>query len=270
MRWFSSAMEGHVLVFDSGVGGLTILEHIQRLSPQLHCSYLFDNLYFPYGELADQQLISRVSHIIKQAVEKLQPDIVVIACNSASTLALPTLRKQLKVPVVGVVPAIKSAANYSSSKHFGVLATPGTVERAYTEQLIRDFASDCQVELIGSTHLVKMAERKLSGEQVSLASIKQVVLPWLGMDRIDAVVLGCTHFPLLREELTQVLGDKVALIDSGLAIAKRVAHLVGSEGLVEYGQKKVEAHAYCTEASTNSILLNQLQAYGITSLRLLD
>ncbi|MDO6765668.1 glutamate racemase [Agarivorans sp. 1_MG-2023] len=259
----------HVLVFDSGVGGLSILEELQQLNPELQYSYLFDNLYFPYGELADNQLVERVLSLLKLAVHQLKPDIIVVACNSASTLSLPYLRETLTIPVVGVVPAIKSAAKLSQTKHFGLLATPGTVERSYTAQLINDFAADCQVELVGSTSLVQLAEQKLAGEQITLEAIKAVVEPWLSIKTLDCVVLGCTHFPLLKEELQQVLGEKVKLVDSGPAIAKRVQSLLIDASKPNLMQKKAETHAYCTEHSANSDLLKQLQHYGLHSLQLL-
>ncbi|MEE1675245.1 glutamate racemase [Agarivorans aestuarii] len=258
----------HVLVFDSGVGGLSILEELQRVSPQRQYSYLFDNLYFPYGELEEQQLITRVLQLLSKAVNQLKPDLVVIACNSASTLSLPPLRETLSIPVVGVVPAIKSAANKSLTRHFGVLATPGTVERTYTEQLIADFAKDCRVELLGSTLLVQLAEQKLSGETIALPDIERALAPWLLFEDLDCVVLGCTHFPLLKEELQQVLGSKVSLVDSGAAIANRVNSLLLDSEALASGQKKAEAHAYCTMHPANSTLLKQLQSYQLSSLQL--
>ncbi|WP_427979099.1 glutamate racemase [Agarivorans sp.] len=258
----------HVLVFDSGVGGLSILEQLQALNPELQYSYLFDNLYFPYGELSENTLIQRVKFLLSKAVSKLNPDLLVVACNSASTLSLPYLREALSIPVVGVVPAIKSAAMLSKTRHFGVIATPGTVERAYTEQLIADFAEDCKVELLGSTSLVKLAEQKLAGQSIELSQVEQALRPWLGMEDLDCVVLGCTHFPLLKAELQQVLGQHTKLIDSGEAIAKRVRHLLQLDAYTIRQAKKMEARAYCTKASTELGFQQTLQAYRLTSLQL--
>ncbi len=258
----------HVLVFDSGVGGLSVLEQLQQRNPNMQYSYLFDNLYFPYGELDDQQLITRVVELLTKAVNKFNPDLVVVACNSASTLSLPSLRETLSLPIVGVVPAIKSAANKSITRHFGVLATPGTVERSYTEQLIADFAKDCRVELLGSTLLVQLAEQKLAGESIALEDVKQALASWLVFDDLDCVVLGCTHFPLLKDEIQQVLGERVCLVDSGAAIANRVHSLLSTNEALNLSQKKAEARAYCTMHPANSSLLKQLQAYQLSSLQL--
>ncbi|WP_432460256.1 glutamate racemase [Agarivorans sp. QJM3NY_25] len=260
----------HVLVFDSGVGGLSVLESVQLLNPHLQYSYLFDNRYFPYGELSEPELIERVCELVAVAVAKLQIDMVVIACNSASTLALPKLRSQHAIPIVGVVPAIKLAASMSQTGHFGILATPGTVERQYTAQLIQDFAANCIVELIGSTELVVLAERKLAGEFIDSRAVHDIVASWLAMEDLDTVVLGCTHFPLLKEELSQVLGEKVQLIDSGPAIAKRVQHLSDDCNRIVFDHKKAEVSAYCTLTSANTGLVDQLTAYGINSLQLID
>ncbi len=258
----------HVLVFDSGVGGLSILEQLQVFNPELQYSYLFDNLYFPYGELSEETLIQRVKSLLTKAVAELQPELLVVACNSASTLSLPHLREALSIPVVGVVPAIKSAAMISKTRHFGVLATPGTVERAYTEQLIGDFAADCKVELLGSTLLVKLAEQKLAGQQIELKQVKQALSPWLGMRDLDCMVLGCTHFPLLKAELQQVLGQGISLIDSGEAIAKRVRHLLQLDVQPKIRAQKMEARAYCTKTSTGLGVQQALQAYRLISLQL--
>jgi glutamate racemase len=258
----------HVLVFDSGVGGLSILEQLQALNPELQYSYLFDNLYFPYGELSEDALIQRVRSLLTKAVSELQPELLVVACNSASTLSLPYLREALSIPVVGVVPAIKSAAMYSKTRHFGVIATPGTVERAYTEQLIADFASDCKVELLGSTLLVKLAEQKLAGKSIQLELIREALHPWSTLEDLDCVVLGCTHFPLLKEELQLILGQAVRLIDSGEAIAKRVRHLLQLDAAPKIQAKKMEARAYCTKTSTELGFQQALQAYRLTSLQL--
>ena len=155
----------------------------------------------------------------------ISPDIIVMACNTASTTALKEIRAHIDIPVVGVVPAIKPAAQISQTKTIAVLGTPGTVRRQYVDGLITDFASDCHVILKGSVNLVEIAEKKLSGQSVGLDKIKQELSPMFqgpnGTD-IDAVVLACTHFPLLRDEMKACVTQPVHWIDSGAAIAKRV------------------------------------------------
>ena len=215
-----------VLIFDSGVGGLSVFSEIHQLLPHLDYLYLFDNEAYPYGELAQDVVISRVNHLVTNLVESHHIDIVVIACNTASTIVLPSLREKLTIPVVGVVPAIKPAS-LLANKGIGLIATPATVTRQYTHELIRDFAQGKPIELLGSTRLVDIAEEKLRGKDVVLSELEEILAPL--QDKIDVAVLGCTHFPLLKEEITCAMGEKVMLIDSGLAIAKRIKALLVEE-----------------------------------------
>ncbi len=208
------------------MGGLSIYQEIVRLHPDAHYIYAFDNAAFPYGELDDQVLIERVHAFLLPLVEKHFIDIVVIACNTASTLVLPSLRHALAVPVVGVVPAIKPAATLSQKHCIGLLATPATVKRPYIDHLITQFAPDCRVLKLGSTRLVEMGEAKLRHLPISLSELNTILLPLL--DRVDCLILGCTHFPLLKSEIETVVGNKVKVIDSGVAIARRVTTLLAS------------------------------------------
>ncbi|ATG72600.1 glutamate racemase [Zobellella denitrificans] len=242
-----------ILLFDSGMGGLSIYREVQRALPGHQYLYLFDNACFPYGELSEQRLVSRVVELFDTFVSRYPVDIVVIACNTASTYVLPALRQRLQIPVVGVVPAIKPAAEHSRAYghgRVGLLATPGTVSRQYTADLIRNFAADLDVSAIGTTELVKMAEDKLSGQGVDRQRLGRVLAPWLGVWRPDTVVLGCTHFPLLAEELRLWLPD-TRLIDSGEAIARRVASLLSPEALPGQGER---ARLFCTEWTTKARL----------------
>lgn len=225
----TKATQPTVLVFDSGVGGLSVYQEIQSLLPSLNYIYLFDNEAYPYGELPKQTLIDRVTRLITQLVKEQGVDIVVIACNTASTIVLPHLRAILDIPVVGVVPAIKPAS-VIASKAVGLIATPATVTREYTHDLIRDFANGKSVELLGSTRLVDMAEEKLRGKAVDIDELKHVLTPIF--NKIDVAVLGCTHFPLIKEEIQMVLPE-VTLVDSGKAIARRVQELLGEAGKKE-------------------------------------
>ncbi|MGF1785367.1 glutamate racemase [Photobacterium swingsii] len=241
-----------VLIFDSGVGGLSVYQEIRALLPHEHYVYAFDNAAFPYGELEESVLIARTSKIVSQLVQKHSVDLVVIACNTASTIVLPTLRTQLNIPVVGVVPAIKPAAALSQKKVIGLLATPATVKRRYTQELIAEFAKDCEVLMIGSTRLVEIAEQKLRGELVSVAEIQEILSPWL--ERVDGIVLGCTHFPLIKNEIQQAFSTPVQIIDSGKAIANRVKALLGES---DSKSKSVKANiTYNSAASHHEAALN--------------
>ncbi len=231
-----------VLVFDSGVGGLSVFKEMYRLLPQLDYLYLFDNQAYPYGELEQNVLISRVNQLVSAMVEQFQADIVVIACNTASTIVLPSLRENLSIPVVGVVPAIKPAS-LLACKGVGLIATPATVTRQYTHELIRDYSQGKPVELLGSTRLVDIAEEKLRGKEVSIAELASILEPL--RHKIDVAVLGCTHFPLIKEEIHQALDREVVLVDSGEAIARRVQALLDSEikEETEEGAKRIYASA---------------------------
>ncbi|WP_101756982.1 glutamate racemase [Oceanicoccus sp. KOV_DT_Chl] len=222
------ASNDHILVFDSGVGGLSIIGHLRQQLPQASICYLADNAMHPYGLLDESVLINRVLEVVAKAIAQQQPDIVVIACNSASTLVLPHLRAQFSMPIVGVVPAIKPAALHSESKVIGLLATPGTIARDYTDELINDFAIDCDVIRLGTNKLVQLVEQKLAGEKIALAAYQQVLEPFAQhplWPQADTVVLACTHFPLVKNELATALPHIKYWIDSGEAIARRVLQL---------------------------------------------
>ncbi|MCL1067790.1 glutamate racemase [Shewanella olleyana] len=218
-------MVGPILIFDSGIGGLSVFEPIHSQLPHHDIYYLFDNARLPYGDLNEQELIRGCVELIIKQVRQINASIVVVACNSASTLVLPELRKQLTIPIVGVVPAIKPAAQISKTRHIGLLATPGTVARQYTQDLISSFAGGCNVTLVGSSELVLIAEAKAKRQTVDHAKIADILTPINSTD-LDTLVLGCTHFPLLRQEIDEALTHKVVLLDSGDAIAARVMSFI--------------------------------------------
>lgn len=259
-----------VLIFDSGVGGLSVYKEIQQLLPDIHYVYLFDNLCFPYGEKSEEFIVKRVLDIVTAVQRQHHLILVVIACNTASTVSLPALRERFTFPVVGVVPAIKPAAKLTRNGIVGLLATRATVQRPYTLDLIRRFAGDCKIELLGSAELVELAEAKLHGEIIALSILKNILYPWLKMrEPPDTVVLGCTHFPLLIEELSQVLPEGTQMIDSGKAIAQRAACLVRSQvDVMSIQNIQNENIAYCTELNTNvNKLYFMLKSYGFFALQ---
>ncbi|PKH09119.1 glutamate racemase [Moritella sp. Urea-trap-13] len=249
-----------ILIFDSGVGGISIYKAIKEQLPNADYLYLFDNAYFPYGELDPEFLIERVCQLIGYMYENHSPDLVVIACNSASTLVLPALRQRFPIAFVGVVPAIKPAALHSKKKKIGLLATPGTVSREYTQLLVNEHAQDCEIDMIGTTSLVLQAENKLYGHAVDLDEISNVVSRWQDPDHSpDIVVLGCTHFPLLVSELENLLGEHIQFIDSGMAIASRVKDILG-DGSVIASQSNA-GKAFCTKIQAQkklTLLFNEI------------
>lgn len=200
-------------------------------------------------------------------MQKRHPlSIVIIACNTASTITLPALRERFNCPIVGVVPAIKPAAKLTRNGVVGLLATRATVQRSYTHDLIARFAKDCNIKMLGSAELVELAEAKLHGEEIDPAVLKKILRPWLSMaEPPDTVVLGCTHFPLLREELAAVLPTGTRLVDSGAAIARRVAWLIANQ---ENALSTENDLAYATETNSDTdALLPVLHRLGFSELR---
>jgi glutamate racemase len=225
-----------ILVFDSGLGGLTVLREVVRAKPGARYVFVADDAFFPYGHHGEAELIARVVPLMGDLIAAHAPDLVVIACNTASTLVLSHLRAAYAVPFVGTVPAIKPACASSKSKRVSVLGTRGTVKREYTQALIRDFAQGCQVTLVGSADLASLAEAALNGGGVSDRDISSEIAPCFVEDRggeparTDTVVLACTHFPLLIDRLVALAPWPVDWIDPAPAIARRVANLLGPGG----------------------------------------
>jgi glutamate racemase len=225
-----------ILIFDSGLGGLTVLREIVKARPDAHYVYVADDTFFPYGQHSEEAIIARVVPLIGALIPAHAPDLVVIACNTASTLVMSHLRNAYALPFVGTVPAIKPACASSKTKRVSVLGTRGTVTREYTHALIRDFAQGCDVTLVGSPDLASLAEAALSGVEVEDAAIAAELAPcFVGADadasaRTDTVVLACTHYPLLLDRFVKLAPWPVDWIDPAPAIARRVVDLLGPAG----------------------------------------
>ena len=224
---------GHrALIFDSGMGGLSVTRHIRMHMPGLSITYAADDMFRPYGSKSAAALRARLPGLLATLEIAARPDIIVLACNTASVTALDDIRAAVNAPVVGVVPAVKPAALTSRTRTLAVLGTPGTVKRKYVDDLIENFAGDCRVLLQGSTALVALAEDKMSGRGVDMEILRREVAPLFegrfGAD-IDTVVLACTHFPLLVDELKSVSRQTINWIYSGEAIARRVQSLLSKQ-----------------------------------------
>ena len=264
-------MVGKILMFDSGIGGISVYREIKQLMPELAIDYLFDNLYYPYGELSEQQLIDRLSGLISHVVQKSKPDLLVIACNSASTIALPSLRKLLDIPVVGVVPAIKPAADITNNNIIALLATKGTIDREYIDDLGNEHAPHCQIIKVGSNELVSMAEQAFRGITPDLNLLGKICHPFT--NKADTLVLGCTHFPLLSDYLSKVCTGEIRLVDSGKAIAKRVQQLLANKATLTVkseDKKKPDmiSRALYTQDNLDDLLVASLYKEGFSSLSL--
>lgn len=219
-----------ILVFDSGLGGLTVYREIAAARPHADFLFVADDAAFPYGALAETVLVARVLDLMGRLIETQQPDLIVIACNTASTIVLPDLRKKFALPFVGTVPAIKPACASSVTRRVSVLGTEATVAREYTHALIRDYANDCEVTLVGSKTLAGYAETELAGTPVSDARISAEIDSCFRDDgaRTDTIVLACTHYPLLIDRLRKLAPWPVNFLDPAPAIARRVTDLLGA------------------------------------------
>lgn len=221
-----------VLIFDSGVGALSVGAEIHQLLPNVDLLYAMDRAGFPYGLWQEAALVEHICGRINEILQRQRADLLVVACNSASTAVLPALREQLSIPVVGVVPAIKPAAEGSASRVIGLLATPGTVQRRYTAELIAQFAADCCVIAVGDAELAPAVERLFWQGEDSPMVWQRVAAQFQCHPRaaeLDSIVLACTHFPLVQSQLAAVLPG-MRWIDSGAAIARRVKQLLEEGG----------------------------------------
>lgn len=255
-------MPGPILIFDSGVGGLSVVAELRRQLPGAALTYVCDNAMLPYGTRPDAWLVARILAVCEAAVTASGCAVLVVACNTASTLALDALRARLSVPVVGTVPAIKPAARLSRNRHVALLATSATVVRPYTERLIRDFASDCRVERVAADGLVVQAERRVAGETVDESAIRAALAPLWRSPTLDTLVLGCTHFPLLHREIAESAPWPVTLVDSSSAIARRTGQVVG-----DTAQRHAEDASLAT--APDARLARGLARFGFAEPRLL-
>jgi glutamate racemase len=257
-----------ILFFDSGVGGLSVLEPTRALLPTAPIVYAADSAGYPYGTKSEAEIASRVPALLGRLAERFQPRLVVIACNTACTIALEHVRAALDLPVVGTVPAIKPAAEMTRSGVIGVLGTEATIRQPYVDDLAQRFASHCTVLRHGSPELVDLAERKLAGESVSVDEVRSAAAPLFdqaqGAD-IDTVVLACTHFPLLHEELQAAFPAR-NWVDGGAGIARRIQYLTHEQ---QWPDSYPGGIAVFTGGPPRHTLLSALARYGLDEVRIL-
>lgn len=228
----SVSLPPSIIVFDSGIGGLSVADKIRQQLPGLSIDYVADNRIYPYGTQEERVLIDRVCTLMPALERRFSPRAIVVACNSASTVVLDALRQQTTTPVIGVVPAIKPAAERTQNGVIGLLATPGTINRQYTNRLIDQFAPACTVLRIGASPLVAVAENKLRGTPVDPTIMTEILRPFTQHEPCpDVIVLGCTHFPFLADEIRDALPPGTLLLDSGDAIARRTRQLLGDDAI---------------------------------------
>jgi glutamate racemase len=254
-----------ILFFDSGVGGLSVLGPACELLPNAPVVYAADRAGFPYGTKTEGELASRVPALLGRLVERYRPRLAVIACNTASTIALDHVRAALDIPVVGTVPAIKPAAEMSKTRVIGVLGTEATVRQPYVANLASEFAADCTIVRHGSAELVALAEAKLAGEAIDQPAIDAAVQPLRDAPGLDTVVLACTHFPLLAEELQRALPG-VAFVDGGPGIARRIAWLTRGQ---QWPEQQPPGIAVFTGVLPSGSLVASLARFGLADVETL-
>jgi len=211
-------------ILDSGIGGLTIREKIMELLPDVSTLYIADHAAMPYGEKPDTEIVSRVLSIIGK-LRSMDVDCVVVACNTASVVGITKYRDAFPdMPIIGVVPVVKTAAQQTKTRHYALFSTTRTIESPYTDELITKFSPDCTVDKIGSPTLARLIEdgyyKTPEGQKEVMRMVSSVG------DACDVTVLGCTHYPLIRDEFRKFLGQNREILDSSGAVARHVGRML--------------------------------------------
>ncbi len=238
-----------IAFIDSGVGGLPYLQWVKDKLPLENFYYLADSKNFPYGEKSQSEIVDLVLNAVKQLNSKGNPKLLVIACNTASVTALDSVRRILNIPVVGVVPAVKSAAELSENKRIGVLATKRTVQGAYLQDLIKDFAPTCHVEKVSGSGIVRFVENDyLKSDNLRINLIIEDAVLQFREAGVDTVVLGCTHFIYITDQLKKQMGEKIRIVDSRNGVGRQIIHILKENDL--FSDNKTDDCFYCTAESS--------------------
>lgn len=255
------------LFFDSGIGGLSVLREARVLMPDWRFVYVADDAAFPYGAWEEDALRDHITAQFAGLLAQYRPALSVIACNTASTLAIDHLREVFPGETfVGTVPAIKPAAERTRSGMVSVLATPGTVKRQYTRELIRQYGSKCHVRLVGSDNLATMAEAYMRGEMVDEEAVRREIAPCFMQDgdrRTDIVVLACTHYPFLVNRFRKTAPWPVDWIDPAEAIARRAQSLAEAMETLPPDPNQPDL-AIFTSGQPPAGLRRLMQGFGLT------
>ena len=258
--------EPTVLFFDSGIGGLSVVKEARIILPGLRTVYVADDAGFPYGAWGEDALLDRITALFEKLIDKIRPGLIVIACNTASTLAIDHLRQTFPGQMfVGTVPAIKPAAERTRSGLISVLATPGTVKRQYTRDLIRQYAGRCHVRLVGSTHLAELAETYMRTGFVDEQAVESEIAPCFVQEngrRTDIVVLACTHYPFLVNRMRKMAPWPVDWIDTSEAIARRALSLAQTTDFAA-PQADREDQVFFTSAEPDADAMRLMGGFGL-------
>ncbi len=252
-----------ILLLDSGVGGLSVLAEARKLLPDAPFIYVADYAALPYGEKTERQIAARVPALLGRLVERYHPRLVTIACNTASTIALAAVREALDLPVVGTVPAIKPAASLTRTRTIGLLGTAATIRQAYVDNLEAEFAQGKTLLRHAAPELVAAAEAKLRSETPDPAIFQKAadgLRSQPGGDTIDTVVLACTHFPLVVDELSKAFGPDVQFVDGSAGIARRMAYLTQGQ---TFERRTPDLAVFTGESGAMDALVPTLRTYGL-------
>ncbi|HKX79070.1 MAG TPA: glutamate racemase [Novosphingobium sp.] len=259
----SLELNAPILLFDSGVGGLSVLAELRKVLPQAPVIYAADNAGLPYGAKTEAQVAARVAGLLGRMTERLKPRLVCIACNTASTIALGMVREVLEVPIVGTVPAIKPAAALTRTGVIGLLGTEATIRQGYVDRLEHEFASDKRLLRFAAPALVEAAEARLRGEAFDDGAVARAVEGLRSMpdgEAIDTVVLACTHFPLLEDALAARFGEHVRFVHGAEGIARRIVHLTQDQA---FERTAPDLALFTRDGSDAARYAPALAAYGI-------
>jgi len=253
-----------ILLFDSGVGGLSVLAELRKVLPDAPVIYAADNAGLPYGGKSEAEIAARVCGLLGRMAERFRPRLICIACNTASTIALGMVRDVLQIPIVGTVPAIKPAAALTKTGVIGLLGTEATIRQAYVHRLEAEFAEGKTLLRFAAPELVTAAEAKLRGQSVDPAVFARAAAGLReqpGGERIDTVVLACTHFPLVAEELGKAFGQQVGFVDGAAGIARRIAFLTQGQS---FAREKPDMALFTRQDPDNDLLNPALAQLGLT------
>ncbi len=258
-----------ILLFDSGVGGLSVLAQVRAALPAAPIIYAADNGGLPYGSKSEAEVAARVCGLLGRMSERYRPRLICIACNTASTIALAMVRDVLAVPIVGTVPAIKPAAALTKTGTIGLLGTAATIRQGYVDRLEAEFAQGKRLLRFAAPELVDAAEAKLRGHCIDPAVFARAAAGLRGQpgrSEIDTVVLACTHFPLLAPELAEAFGPQVTFVDGAAGIARRIVHLTKGQSFA----RAAPDFALFTKADASiAALAPALASYGLPLLEVL-
>ncbi|ASJ70191.1 glutamate racemase [Granulosicoccus antarcticus] len=260
-----------ILVFDSGIGGLSVLREARMIMHDHRFVYVGDDAGFPYGDWDGAALSARMIGLFETLIEQYNPCLAIVACNTASTLIMPSLRSRFDIPFVGIVPAIKPAAERTASGLITVLATPGTVQRPYTLELIRQFASHRQVNLVGATQLARLSEQHMQGRAIDMGVLQAEIAPcFVESDgrRTDIITLGCTHYPFLVNEMRKLAPWPVDWLDPAEAVARHACHVLSELPQTALGQAVAQSQAQSdiaimTSNSPPASIVRLLGSFGL-------